>query len=539
MFKFIKIIIFFSFLMNNAVAQRITVKFVDVSTGKRILKRYITDSSAVDRVELSFVKSLRARGYLEASVDTAFYRPKNIICFVHKGQRYYLDTLIIIQDNDTNVVLKKRQVFSPGRTEQLVNKQLSLIRNKGYPFAHLIGQKCNLYGRHFSCIVRVDRGDYYVYDTLTVLDSERINTRFLQNYLSLSVGKPFSYQALRRIPELISHLDFLTLKDTPSVVFYPGLARPILSLSRRRVNSAQALIGLHYENGRLTTVGHLSLHLRALFQAEDFALSWDRPRPQWQQLKMNLQVPYIFGLPAGVNLHLFGQKIDTSQLNVSFSAGLAYYFRTLDYLRVSWQSENNLTSHSGQSQESVRKRLVNTTIFVDTRDNSFVPMQGFLFRASMGYGRKILLDSASWSMNYSFDLQKFTRIRDNITLLFRARSRALFSPVIFDNEVMHLGGYEDFRGFGEQQLTATSFYLITFEPRLRFGQSYLLAFAEKGFLQTKTVSTEQAVHTFAAGLGINLKLKKAMLNITYALGTTGSRISARGSKIHISYRLLF
>ena len=539
MSKFIKIIVFFLLVVNNAGAQRISVRFFDQSTGKKLYSTHARDSAqAIERIEV-FVNHLRDKGYLEASADSLSYSPGQVSVLVHTGEKYFIDTLIIVNGGDTVIYSWRRKIFSPDYLDNALSAEVSKLRNNGYPFARIGGKYCRLTDRHFSCLAEVDRRDFYVWDTLKIVDCVRVSRRFLQNYLSLRPGKPFSMHDFEQIQSNLSHLDFLTMTGKPQIEFYPGLARPVLSLSRRKVNSAGAMLGIRYENGTLTTIGHLNLHLKALVHAEDFTLSWDRPRTGWQQLKTQLQVPYLWGLPVGVEMELFSQKIDTTQLNLSLSGGLSYYFHRLDYIALSWQSENNLTAMSSQSERSVRKRLINTAFLIDSRNNSLIPMRGFLVKGSVGYGRKNVADSVSWSMNYAVGIEKFTRVRENITVLTRLQSKAMISPRIFDNEVMHVGGYADFRGFGEQELRATSYYLLTIEPRLRTGSSYFLFFVEKGMVKVQTITTDEAVHTLSAGLGINLRLQSAILNLTYAIGMTGNNFTDHTSKIHLSYRLVF
>ncbi len=537
--KVIKIIIFFLVAVNYAYAQHFSINFIDIKSGKKLKKQSTRDTQVVNNLVVKYVTSLHNRGYLEASADSIIFNQKKITVWIHKGPRYYLDTLIIIH-TDTILHAYKNKPFTGQTLNLLINNTIAGLDQKGYPFARTKDMDCRLHNNHFSCTVRINPGSHYVFDTLKVIDSQRINRRFLQNYLGLNIGRPFSYSQIHKIPDKISQLDFITLADTPQVEFYPGLARPVISLRHRKVNSAEALIGLTYQNRQLTTIGHLNLHLRALFQAEDFTLSWDKPRPQWQQLKLSLQIPYLFGYPLGIKLYFSSQKIDTTQLNQNLTAGLSYYFLGMSHISFSWQSISNLATQNTSLEKTVRKRLISTTLHIDSRDNPFSPRRGLLVNGSFAYGHKLLQDSTSWTFTYSAQIEKFTPLSRKIILLTGLRAAQISSPAIYGNEVMHIGGYENFRGFGEQQFPATEYYLFTAEARLRFSSySYLLAFAEKGVINEHTIQTRQSLRTTAIGLGINLMLKNSVINLTYALGTTDRSQVPNASKIHISYRLVF
>ena len=540
MHKVIKIIAFFLVMCVNEVeAQRVTVRFIDIDRGKGIFSLHVNDSLQARAAVERFVMGRRRRGFLEASADSIVFNQREWNVFVHIGPQYFLDTLLIVCDRDTTVMSWRRQKFFPKILEVETDRYLRALRNSGYPFVRVTGKDCRLEGFCFVCTVTVDKGGFYVFDTLVVNDSVKINRRFLENYLSLTPGKPFSYEALSQLSGRISALGYLQLRDTLQVEFYPGLARPVLSLQKTKINTAEALVGVRYENGRLEGVGHLSMHVRALVQAEDFSFSWQRPRPAWQQVDMSLQVPYVLSLPLGVHFDYFAQKIDTLQFNLRVGVGVSYFFQGMNSLTFLWKTEKNFTTQHTQSEKTVIKRLGQVLFTVDYMKSRGFALRGWSGQAAISYGKKILPDSLYWSVNYSARLEGAWAPTKHFTLFCSVRSVAIISPMIFDNEVMHVGGYGDFLGFNEQQFAATSYSLLTLEPRWYVASAYLFVFAQKGLIHTRTVSQDSTVRTAAFGFGINLALENAKLGITYAVGTTDRSLSLSSSKIHLSYKLLF
>ncbi len=517
------------------------VRIVIVDTSGSIVHRMLSrDSiSAVDRIA-DWILSWRGRGYLEASADSLLWQDKKLKVVFHKGQRYYFDTIRIITAGDTAVYTLSHRFFSYDKLNRLVNDRLGDMRNNGYAFARV--EKNDFFIRNYriGANIYIDRGDYFVYDTLTIVDTVKISRRFLWTYLHLSPSAAYSADDINKIQRRLSYLEFIRVKAPPQVEFYPGLAHPILFLEKKAASSAEAMVGLRYENNRITSVGRVNLMLKGLLQAEIFKFSWEKPRDNWQQLEINLQLPYFMGTPFGASMDYNLQKIDTSQLNVRFSTGLAYYPQMMNYISVSYTTENNFTVNPLGNNRNVRKRYFTTSMFIDTRGNVYNPVRGWVIKARFSYGQKFFSDSLEKATSFNLKLDKYFALSQKFTIRTALLSAAIFSPVIFDNEVMHIGGYDDLRGFGEKQLSATSFALLTCEPRLILNRySNIFIFAEAAKVITNTVSQNQTVNTTSVGFGINLRTGGGMLNITYALGGIDGRFSPSASKIHLSFRTIF
>ena len=539
MFKVIKILVIFLFLFNNKILAQVHIKFINSKNYKQIHTLRAKDSLQAWIKIQNFINRQRQKGWLEASADSVLMIKNKFIVYVHKGEKYFLDSLVLTDGTDTVIINKRKQFFYPNIIDDFSRDYINDLRNRGYAFAKLTDKFCKLKDNHFVCNVKVKRGDYFVFDTLKILDTVKISRKFLQSYLALSIGKPFSYKLIQQIPSRLSSLKFISLIDTPQVEFYPGLARPVLFLKRINSNSASALVGMIYDNGDLTTVGQIQLHTIGLLQAEDFSFFWSRPRTMWQQMKVSLQVPYIIGSPVGLKMNVFNQKIDTTRLNFSLATGLAYYFYNLSSISFLWKIDNNFTVYTSSSEQIVKKRLFQFSINLDNIRNVFVFSQGWKLQADLGYGKKSFTDSLSWIVEYKVDVQKFFVIAKRLSILTRWQTFGMWSPFILNNELVYIGGYQNFRGFNEQQFSASAYNLITLEPRFYLNSNYIFVFVEKGNIVRKTISYDTKFNTLAFGFGINLHLNNSAFIITYALGSENRNFDFSASKIHLSYRLIF
>ena len=145
----------------------------------------------------------------------------------------------------------------------------------------------------------------------------------------------------------------------------------------------------------------------------------------------------------------------------------------------------------------------------------------------------------SWIVEYKVDVQKFFVIAKRLSILTRWQTFGMWSPFILNNELVYIGGYQNFRGFNEQQFSASAYNLITLEPRFYLNSNYIFVFVEKGNIVRKTISYDTKFNTLAFGFGINLHLNNSAFIITYALGSENRNFDFSASKIHLSYRLIF
>ena len=533
--------IFVLLLLMTGLTGQAQVRIVIVDTAGIIVHRMHSSDSAgaVDRIS-NWILSWRNRGYIEASADSLLWQDGKLKVVFHKGQRYYFDTIMIITAEDSAVYALSHRFFAYDRLNRMVNDRLAYWRNNGYAFARVEKNDFFIRNNRIGANIYIDRGDYFIYDTLTIADTVRINRRFLWTYLHLSPSAAYSAEDINKIQRRLSFLEFIRVKAPPQVEFYPGLAHPILFLEKKAASSAEAMVGLRYENNRITSVGRLNLMLKGLFQAETFKFSWEKPRDNWQQLEINLQLPYFMGTPFGGSLDYSLQKIDTTQVNVRFNAGMAYFPQYLNNITIAYTTENNLSVNNGSGRRSVRNKYFTTSMYVDMRDNVYNPAKGWRIDARFSYGQKFFSDSSFQSINYRADVERFFPVSKHFVFRMRFLSAGKYSPVIFDNEVMHIGGTDDFRGFADRQLSATSFWLFTVEPRLILDRySNIFVFADRGFIDVHTINISQTQRTLAFGLGINLHTRGGILNLTYALGGIDGRFSPSASKIHLSFRVMF
>jgi hypothetical protein len=67
---------------------------------------------------------------------------------------------------------------------------------------------------------------------------------FLSKHLNIAIQKPFNQTEFENISRRIQHLNYLNLDKEPTVYFALQKARVELSLSKRKTNSFDGIVGL-------------------------------------------------------------------------------------------------------------------------------------------------------------------------------------------------------------------------------------------------------------------------------------------------------
>jgi hemolysin activation/secretion protein len=99
-----------------------------------------------------------------------------------------------------------------------------------------------------------------------------------------------------------------------------------------------------------------------------------------------------------------------------------------------------------------------------------------------------------------------------------------------------VGGLKTLRGFDEESILASSYYIFTLEYRYLLEEnSYLYFFGDGAYTENLSISyTGDRYDTpYGFGAGISFETKAGIFSINYALGSQyGNPIDVRAGKVH-------
>ena len=117
----------------------------------------------------------------------------------------------------------------------------------------------------------------------------------------------------------------------------------------------------------------------------------------------------------------------------------------------------------------------------------------------------------------------------------------MYSPTIFDNEFLHVGGLQSIRGFDDLSLPATYYSLANCELRYLFEQnSAVYVLADAMYFGKKYTSADSGNYAIGIGVGLDLNTPAGIFSLIYAIGKQNNNpISFNNSKIHFGYKSYF
>ena len=108
---------------------------------------------------------------------------------------------------------------------------------------------------------------------------------------------------------------------------------------------------------------------------------------------------------------------------------------------------------------------------------------------------------------------------------------------LFINEMKRLGGISTLRGFDDQSILASSFFIGTAEYRFLLEQnSYVFAFLDYGYVENRSSAGLLSEAPMGIGAGISFQTRPGIFSINYALGKLeDTAFQFRAAKIHFGF----
>lgn len=526
---------------------------------------------------------LAAKGYTQASVDSAGYDSTSAWCVLYVGSR---NGSVILRTDSIEPSLLANLGFDGKTLSQmevaqwplLQEKVLGYLEDNGYPFASVNIDSVALAGSDIHARLHIEKGPLYSIDSIHAGGNASISNNFLQHYLGIREGSTYSKAKLKQISGRIRELPFLREKQPWDLTMLGTGSVLNLYLDSKKSSEVNVLVGLlpsndQLLNNRMLVTGEANINLKnSLGNGETIGVNWQQIQVKSPRLNLLFLQPYLFRSPFGMNLNFDLFKKDSSFINISMLAGVSYAVSSRQSGSVFLQrlTTNLLTVDTNAVKSSRRLppeadlSSVNLGVSYDwlTTDYRFNPRKGNEWSLSASVGTKAirknnviakLYDNADPAYNFgslydTFRLKSYQfRLRGRAvryfplgraTVIKTALQGGWFqSPNIFRNELFQIGGYKLLRGFDEESIFTSAFGVATAEYRYLIGQnSFLLAFMDYGVTGNRLEGKRLNNRFLGAGIGMAFETRAGVFNISYASGKRDDEpFNLRQSKIHLGY----
>lgn len=539
---------------------------------KPSFKYYHKDSVATTKYLNEIIKFYQNRGYLLASYEIKDKSKKKWSIHISPFEAFQWAKLEngnldseLIRLTKFKEKLYNNARFSLEDYNEFINHLLEDLENKGYPFAKVWLDSISISDQQIGGRLMIDKGPYVTISKINIKGSKKISPKFISTYLRLKEGAPYSEKSLSEISKRLKEISFLKEIREHDILFTKDGAEVFIYVETIKNSNFNGIIGIQPDDitGKVNITGELQLKLKNLLKhGEMFSIHWRKLQPKTQDLKVEVNWPFLFKTPFGLDGGFYLYKRDTSFLNLRGKAGVQYYLKGGNYIKAYYEFfSSNILSTSLINQSTDLNQLADFRVnsygmsFYNRRlDYIFNPRKGIEVTLEGAVGLKKIRKNPAFddtlyngvslsTTNYSLSakIDGYIPLAKRHVIKINGISRAILGNQIMENEMFRFGGLNTLKGFGEESFLATFYTIANIEYRFLLDRnSNIFAFFNAAYYEKNLTNEYFNDWPYGFGLGINFATKFGTFSLVYALGTQqNSPILFRNSKVHFGYIAYF
>lgn len=515
----------------------------------------------------AYVANLRttaiSKGYLLASVDSVAYEKQSARVFFYLGEAFESAALtmnpeelsFVSKEGKIPEKLLSRVPFTPREIAETLKKIHATYLNNGYPFATVRLDSLHVDSTSMQASIRVDRGAYMTWQDIHVKGDTAVSVKYISSLLGIKIGDPFNNKLLENIRSSIEQVTFLKEIKPHEILFTPEGCELYMYLESVPISSFNGIVGLQPDPNtkRLSVTGELNLKLlNILKRGELLDIRWQSIRDQTQSLTSQLNYPFLFKSPFGIDATFDLYKRDTSFLELDGTVGVQYYLSKGNYVKAFYQSLSSNVLSGGANNPTFSK-LGNSKSnnyglsFVSNRVDYYPnPSRGIrlTLRSSVGSRNLQISDTSTVQKSTTYrgliSFEWFVPLTRRHVLRLANNSEFYSAENVFQNELYRFGGQNAQRGFNEDELFASTRTTFTAEYRFLLDKnSHVFAFYDQSWYEN-VAGNYYNDSPFGFGVGFSFRTNVGLFSISYALGKQfDNAIQLNNSKVHFGYIAYF
>lgn len=543
--------------------KRLTFKGDDISQVSKQRSFTVKDSLSMLRIlEEIKVKAIK-KGYLLASFDM-------ITPTLQGWEALYLEglpfsTLELTIDEEVKNHLRRNGrltdrmlssiPFRPSEIGKLMELVLKTYVNNGYPFARVNLSEFTFEGSASTAKLIVEKGLYLTISDIHLKGDSAVSSRYISSLIDLKIGDPFNEEKLELIGTKLKQVPFLKEIKPHELLFSETGVELFLYLQSSTVSSVNGAIGLQPDpiSQRIALTGELNLKLLNLLKrGELIQLNWRSIQAQTQSLNAQLNYPFLFNSPFGIDGQFQLYKRDTTFLELKSTIGIQYSLKNGSFIKAFYQNySSNLLAGAALNPTFTSLSSIKTNAYglsLTRRQFDYLPNpskgNALIVEMAIGNRQSKLSDTSNIVRSTTYrglvHLECFFPITRRNVLRLANRTEFYFAPQLVENELYRFGGQSSLRGFNEEEFFATSRSVLTLEYRFLVDRnSHAFAFFDQGWYEKKTLNYKNDT-PFGFGAGFSFGTKFGIFSIAYALGKQQSNpILFSNGKVHFGYITYF
>jgi outer membrane protein assembly factor BamA len=287
-------------------------------------------------------------------------------------------------------------------------------------------------------------------------------------------------------------------------------------------------------------------------KAELIDLIWRSIEPLTQALQLNLNYPFLFKSPFGIDFKFNLYKRDSTFLDLKSFIGIQYSFKNNVQLKGFYQINSSEILGKTPNPSSLFSYLapINLNsygISLQYKRINYLPnpSKGFSLFIETSIGNRTIkkentLLEKSYVYKSIFQYVSYIPITKRNIIKIGVNFESYTSSTIFQNERYRFGGLNSLRGFNEEELFASTKMISSIEYRFLLDKnSNAFIFYDQGIYEDNTLAYKMD-SPFGVGAGISFGSRIGIFSISYALGKQlNNPLEFRNGKIHFGYVTYF
>lgn len=444
--------------------------------------------------------------------------------------------------NDTLIIKYKN-------LEKTLENLTEKLSSDGYPFLSIkLSNISNINQNTLRADLKINiEGSKRKLNKIIVKGYEDFPKSYLRYYLKLKPKTNFNITEIKKKTKALNNLSFAKQIKKPEILFSKDSTQLYLYIEKIKSNAFDGFIGFttNEETNKIKFNGYLDIKLtNNLNYGESLLINYKSDESDQTNFNIEANLPYLFNSPIGLNTALKIVRVDSTFSNTTQKANITFQLNSENLFFGGIESSNstNLSSNSTINNLLIDnynavftnfgyqflKRQSNNSLFPVKTDITLIYGTGFRDNNNKTKQNKITIDAS-----HIFSLN------DRNSLYLRGKAEILSSSNYLENELYRFGGINSIRGFSENSIIASNYYLLNTEYRYNLSSNiYINSVVDIATFKNETINQNQNLYGFGFGFGI--LTKSGILSFVYANGKNEELpFKLNNSKIHLKLSAIF
>lgn len=432
--------------------------------------------------------------------------------------------------------------------EKILENLTEKLSSEGYPFLSLsLSNISNLNNKNLKAdLIINNKSQKRILNNILVKGYENFPKSYLKHYLKLKTGRKFNITEIKKKTKFLNNLSFANQSKEPEILFSKDSTELYLYIEKTKSNTFDGFIGFttNEESNKIEFNGYLDINLtNNLNYGESLLINYKSDESDQTNFNIEANLPYLFKSPVGLNTALRIIRVDSTFSNTSQKANITYQLNSenLFFGGIEANTSTNLSSNNFNNSiiENYNSTFTNLGYQYIKRQGSNIlfPIKTRI-DLQFGFGSR-KNESTAKQNKISLDANHIFNLNHRNSFFIRGKTEILTSNTYLENELYRFGGINTIRGFSENSIVASNYYIINTEYRYNLSSNiYIKSVIDFASFKNKVIDQDQSLYGFGFGFGI--LTRSGVLSFIYANGKNEDLpFKINNSKIHLKLSAIF